>query len=51
MKDVALPLKKTVAIMMIQVVVKNTCRTSDDVFCIDMVKAIAPRMPVNHITC
>jgi len=49
--EVALPLMKTVAMIMMQVVVKNTCLTSDKVFWIEMVKAMAPRIPVNHITC
>ena len=45
------PLKMTVAIVIIQVVVKKTCRTSVTVFRIDNANAIAPLRPANHIKC
>ena len=50
-RDVALPPKKTVTMMMTQVVVNRTCLTSEEVLLMEMLKAMAPRMPVNHMMC
>ena len=39
-RDVALPPKKTVTMMMTQVVVNRTCLTSEEVLLMEMLKAI-----------